>query len=54
MKSNVAIQEETKQDLILEHIDILADLICAGEEFALLRETLELYAEELEKELSVH
>jgi hypothetical protein len=46
MKSNVIACEEINHDPVLEHLSMLAELICVGDDFDLLRETLELYAEE--------
>jgi hypothetical protein len=46
MKSNLIAQEEMNLTPVLAHVNMLAELICAGDEFSLLRKTLELYAEE--------
>jgi hypothetical protein len=54
MKTSVRALDEKLNNLTDEQLDILTDIICVGEEFALLRETLRLYAEELEQGVTVH
>lgn len=47
MKSDNVCVSEKIAALSDEQVDVLMDIICAGEEFSLLRETLRLYAEEV-------
>jgi hypothetical protein len=54
MKSDNVCVSEKIAALSDEQVDVLMDIICAGEEFALLRETLRLYAEEVLVSETVH